>query len=959
MFSVHSLCTVAVIWGLTAVAAFGQGTITGNITDGENGEPLRGASVLVVGTKKGNYTDPKGSYRIAGVPAGTYALRVSYVGYEPRVIDSVVVRKNETTTINAVLTTKAGTTVVVTADRATDNAAAMMVQRQKASTVSDGVAKEEIQKLPDSDAGQSLKRVTGVTLVDGKYVFVRGVSDRYSNTTLNGASLTTTEPDKKSFAFDMFPSELLENVNIAKSFTPDLPGNFVGGLVQLNTVDFPSGFGVKLSLGAGANDYVTNHAGQFLTYPGGGTDWLGKDDGSRAMPANMPDASTFLELRRQVQAENLSQSEDRTATDTWLGLARGFNGNNWKREQSTAPFAGKGSLSLTNVFEIGEESRLGLVAAANYGNGYQLNRMTRTGIQADGQSQLFDYAGTVATRSTNAGALLNLALKPGSQSTISIKNTYSLQSDDESVYQYGREYTQSQLRKNLAFQFVEKELFSTQLGGEHNIAVASNLLVDWKLGYSQSQRDEPDVRRLRFQRDLFSDAGAPMEAAVAIGSVTSQGLGSNAGRFFSNMVEFGRTAGLNAALSIDNVKIKVGGLHEFKNRSFRARSFTIVQSSVSEVPYDLLTFSDDSSVIPDPSALFADSNYAFNKLALAEDSRLRDAYTAEEELYAGYAMVDVPFSIGAMPVRVITGARLEQSGQRLNSYNDQDQLVNVNLDVTDILPSFNVLLTPVADFNVRLAATQTLTRPSLREFAPFAFFDFQSQSTVRGNPELTRALVQNYDLRLEWFPGVGEVLSTSVFYKNFLNAIEETVDPSSAELIRSFRNAQGPAKTYGVEFEARKSLGFVTDVLRNFLVTFNLSLINSEVSVQQGANITDTRQMWGQSPYSLNAGIFYQNVETGTSVNLAYNIAGKRIVQVAQLGAYVVPERYAADGPHVYELPRDIVDLSVSQAIGALDVKLSCRDILNQTLRWEQLGQTVATNLRGRNFSLSFGYRFN
>ncbi len=956
MVVVRCLAATLVALFATVMVAFSQGgVITGKVTDGETGDPLRGVTVTVIGTKKGAYSDTKGVYRIKGVPAGRHTIRMTYVGYSAKQVENIEVKDGQTVTINAVMTsaTTSGKEVVVTAERLKDNQAAVLAQRQKSSTVSDGVAKEEISKLPDSDAGQSLKRVTGVTLVEGKYVFVRGVSDRYSNTTLNGTSLTTTEPDKKSFAFDMFPAELLENVNIAKSFTPDLPGNFVGGLVQLNTVDFPQGFSIKVSTGLSSNDYVTNHAGQFITSPGGGTDWLGLDDGTRAMPANMPGPEGFRDLRAQVNAR------DEAATNQWLGLMNDFNPSGFRRELATAPFAGKFSISHTNTFDVGEESQFGLVASVNYNNGYSINRMTRAGILSDGQSLIFDYTGTIAARNTNLGSLVNLAFKPGSQSTITLKNTFSLQSDDETVYQYGSEFAQSQSRKNLSFQFVEKQLFSSQLGGEHNIDVGSNLLIDWKLGYSESSRDEPDLRRLRFQRDLFADSGTPLETAVAYGSVTSQGSGPNAGRFFSTLNEFGRSAAVNGTLSLSELKIKAGALHEFRNRSFRARSFTYVQPIATELETDVLLVSDDPSVIPDPSALFDQANFGFSKLGLSEDSRLRDTYTAFEQLVAGYAMVDVPFTFSDIPVRIITGARVENNIQSLSSFNDQDRPVNVELPLTDILPSFNLVVTPWKNVNFRLAASQTLTRPSLREFAPFAFFDFQTQSTVRGNPDLTRALVQNYDARFEWFTNPGEVISVSLFYKNFLNAIEETIDPSTSELIRTFQNARGVASNQGVEFEVRKGLGDIADALQYFMATLNVSLINSNITVTQGGTVQDNRQMWGQSPYSINAGLFFQHPDWGTSVNLAYNVAGRRIVQVAQVGVYQVPAGREADGPHVFENPRDVVDLSIAQNIGMLELRFSARDLLNQALVWEQLGRVVATNIRGRSFGLSVGYRFN
>lgn len=955
MLSTMKILLIPVFFGiLTSLAVAQQGIITGKVTDAESGEPLRGATVQVVETKKGGYTDTKGEFRIKKVAAGTYTLKVSFVGYDVKQVTAVKVGTDETVTVNVLLGVAASSVkdVVIEADRINDNAAALLAQRQKASTVSDGIGKEEISKLPDSDAGQALRRVTGVTLVEGKFVYVRGVSDRYSNTTLNGSALSTTEPDKKSFAFDMFPAELLENVNITKSFTPDLPGNFVGGLVQMNTVDFPQGYALKFSAGIGGNDYVTNHTNQFQTSPSGPSDWIGLDGGWRAAPENMPGSQEFAALRSQVRAG------DPAATEEWIGLGTGFNNELMERQTVTAPFAGKGSLLLTNVWDMEDESRVGLVASLNWGSTYTMNRMFRSQLQADG-AELFAYNGSVTGRSVNTSALANVAYKIGSQSTIAFKNTYSISSDDETVYQHGEDYTNSQLRKNLAFQYVEKQLLATSLSGEHNIAFASNLLVDWKAGYSQSRRNEPDHRRLRFQKDAFSGDDTPMEITIANGGVTTQGSGSDAGRFYSLLNEYSRNLQLNSTLSINAVKVKVGGLYDFKNRDFTARSYTFIQSPNSTIDYALLTTSADPNLVPNPIALFADSNFAADRLGMSEDSRKRDSYIASESLIAGFAMVDVPFDIGGMPVRVVAGARIESSLQQLDSYDATDVPVNVNLDIVDVLPSLNIVVTPFENFNVRAAASQTLTRPSLREFAPFQFYDFQSQSATQGNPDLTRALVQNYDLRLEWFPGSGEVISVSGFYKNFLNAIEETIIPSGGStILYTFANASGPATTYGIEFEIRKNMAFISPALQFLVATANVALITSEVTVKQ-VNVDDTRQMWGQSPYTINFGLSYFNPDWGTTLSAGYNIAGDRIVKVAQQGIYQIPAELEARGPHVYEKARDVIDLSVAQTIGALEIKAAIRDVLNQPLVWEQIGQTVASNLRGRGYSISFGYRFN
>jgi TonB-dependent receptor len=300
--------------------------------------------------------------------------------------------------------------------------------------------------------------------------------------------------------------------------------------------------------------------------------------------------------------------------------------------------------------------------------------------------------------------------------------------------------------------------------------------------------------------------------------------------------------------------------------------------------------------------------------------------------------------------RVVTGARIEKNIQRLNSFDVTDNRVFVDQNLVDILPAFNLIVRPNKDMNVRASASQTLARPSLREFAPFQFYDFQQQATVAGNPKLVRSLIQNFDLRLEYFTGPGEVLSISGFYKRFENAIEETLFPQQSELVRSFANAAGPADNVGVEFEIRKNLGTMADWLMPFTVSLNTSIVDSRIVVEQ-AGVKDTRSMWGQSPFSINGSIYYTNVETGTNVSVAYNTYGRRIIQVNLVGVF-------QGDPHVYELPRNVIDFSVQQAVGELlELKVSVRDLLNQPLTWEQNGALIQSNIRGMSMSIGLAYR--
>jgi outer membrane receptor protein involved in Fe transport len=946
----------AILYAATAFAA-NTGGISGKTIDGENGEVLRGATIQVVGIKKGAKSDMKGAFKIKEMPSGSYKIKISFVGYEVKEIQDIKV-ENDIVNIGDIvlsLAQKETKEVVVSATKVMDNQAAVLAQRKKSAQLSDGISIEEIKKTPDADAGQSLKRVSGVTLVNDKFVYVRGVSERYSNTTLNGASLATTEPDKKAFAFDMFPADFLENANVAKSFTPDLPGNFAGGLVQLNTIDFPQGFSLKFSASASMTDNITFDK-KFITYNGGATDWLGYDDGARSISSRVP--GTPADFKKLTSGLKSQDDQALYAAQTkWMSASQSFNNKVWRRDTISAPPNGNFSLSYTDIFNVGENQDLGVMASAMYGNSYNLNALERGQLQADGQKFSYYGAGEQMTYSTNLGALFNVALKLGDNTSISLKNTFNNSSDDETTIING--YKDANYIKQYGFQYVQKTLFASQLGAEHRLPSLMGSTINWKLGYSHSLRDEPDFRRVRYSRNDTTQA-------FRVDIQDMEGNGYQAGRFFSNLKENAYTGSLDYTLPVENMKFKVGGLYEAKNREFAVRSFTIVKSS-----YLLKNYYDPEFgyVVPNegdedfynraftlaPDQLFDASNFGLHKLGMSEETKPTDSYKADEGLFAGYLMADVPFLAFDKKFRAIVGARVESSQQKLQSYyamtaNNKDS-VFVDRNQIDILPSINMIFEVTNDMNIRMSASQTLTRPSLREYAPFTFYDFQFQGDVTGNPNLKRALIQNYDIRWEWYPTPGEALSISGFYKKFDNAIEETIIPTSSNFKRTYTNANGAAFNYGIEFEARKNLGFISDIFNNLSFNLNLALIESQIEVKQ-VNKTDKRAMWGQSPYTLNLGLYYSNQASGTNVNLSYNVYGKRIIQVADV------QRYSFSDPHVYELPRNVVDLSLSQSLfDNMEIKLTAKDLLNEKLVWKQHGQTVSSNVKGRGFSISFGYK--
>lgn len=927
-----------------------NGTLTGKLVDQQTGEPLRSGTVQLVGTKKGAYSDVKGEFRIREIAPGTYSLRISYIGYNPKEITNIVINPGSTTNLGIILlesSIKQTQEVVVEAQRSKDNEAAILSIRKNAIQVSDGISQEEIKRLPDSDAGQSLKRVSGVTLVNDKFVFVRGVSERYSNTVLNGTALATTEPDKKAFAFDIFPSDFLESVNISKSFTPDLPGNFAGGLVQLKTVDFPEGFSFKVSLGSSVNTNVTLKENEFYTYSGGKTDWLGLDDGTRQLPETVP--SNRKELNDLLRRAN-NPFDETGAAEQYTNMMRSFTNKTWERTPKTVGLFDNHSigLSLTNKFQLFEND-FGLIASLNYGNSHSLSNLIRNGYMASFDT-LFTSSGKKTSYSVNWGGLLNLAYKISNHSSINFKNVFNVSTDDDIIELAGQDIAYQFLDyRNYAYQYIQKTLYSTQLGGEHTLNFLQNALIDWNLGYSISQRDEPDLRRLRFTRQLAELAQDPKTPYTPEILVTQQGDGARAGRFYSTLDDMVFNGLINFMIPISTFKLKTGVLVENRERKFNARSMTITR------PYILAP--EIEQLLTDyehPERIFAPENFRLEDgFRIAEDSRLSDSYEAFEDLFATYLMLDVPFNLFNIDFRFIGGIRYESSTQKLNSHLINDQPVEVNQRHDDWLPSLNLIAKITNVSNFRFSATQTLARPSLREFAPFAFYDYLQAALIQGNPNIVRSLIQNYDIRYELFPNPGEVLSFSVFYKTFTNAIEETIYPQQSELTRTFANAEGTAFNYGIEIEARKNLGFISSLLSNFAVNFNLALIKSELTVKQGGEGTeDTRPMWGQSPYTLNVGLFYRHPEWNTSFNIGYNTYGKRIIQVAQRGIY-----QGTNDPHIYEMPRDIIDFTITQPFtSGLEVKLSVKDLLNQALIWKQAENITLSNINGTSISLGLSY---
>jgi CarboxypepD_reg-like domain/TonB dependent receptor-like, beta-barrel/TonB-dependent Receptor Plug Domain len=850
------------------------GVISGVVHDEGNGEELVGANVLIVGTTKGASTDLDGRYVIQNVEPGKYDLRISYVGYETKVVTDVAARDGETVEINVNLQSSTYTAeeVIVTAERVLSSEAAVLADRKKAATIGDGISAEQMKRTPDATSADALKRVTGLSVVDNKFVFIRGVTDRYNETMLDGAPVTSTEAGKKGFSFDLVPSNLLENSVVVKSATPDLPGNFTGGLVQLNTLDFPTRRVLKLSLSSAYNSLTTSKS--ILTSQGGSRDWLGFDDGTRDFVPARPDLLTT--------AQELP--------------------NNWAPERQKAPFNGSVSLAYGDKIMVNEEdpssSQMGFISALSYKNGFQRNSRTIN------DTEVGRYCvGTKDDYSVLWGAIANIGYKFGGLHKISLKNSYNQSADDEVSSYLSEDISTSLLNQYTIVSWTQRSSYSGQLVGEHRLPALGGMDIQWRATVASSRRSDPDRKEVTYFRNLGSPT-QPFSAA------TNQ-------RSWSHLNDRSLSFAPDITLPVSTGKIKLGAVIERKTTNYMIRYFNIrpdfgIPDSLTQMPIDK---------IYDPQ------NYGRRKFLFEESTKATDSYEGEQTLYAGYLMADLPFTVAEQDFRIAGGTRIENSDQIVtvprtlvpDGPTDRNSLKNV-----DILPSANLTYLINNITNIRLAYMESVNRPEFRERAPIIYNNFITNTIEAGNPNLTRSYIHNYDVRLEIFPDIGELFAISYFYKTISGAIEKKLEQTAVRTETLFNSDR--ARNYGWELEFRKNLGFLGGYFKNFLITGNYTRIQSSVTFDlvQG-NSTNTvvvraaRPMQEQSPYMINLSLLFTEPDLGTAVSILYNKFGRRLETVGFL---------ASD---IYEEPQDLIDISVTKSLFAgFEGKFTVKNLNNK-----------------------------
>ena len=910
-------------WAVIAITPAAQaqssdvGTILGFVFDGANGEPIRGAQVQIEGGSESTTTDTDGTYTFR-LPAGTYTIQITAASHLPTKLEGVIVAAGETADGSAVLATPDSvTTVEVTAsiESTTATAEAIVAERRLAPVVSDAISREDISNSTASDAAGAVEKVTGVTIAEGGYVYVRGLGERYSSTMLNNAMLPTTEPERRVVPLDLFPAALINNVKVLKTYTPDLPGEFSGGLVQMETTEFPTQTTLQAGLSIGFNSVTTFK--DFDTYSGGSYDFFGFDDGSRDLPDLVP------------QEGRVFPGEYTPAELQEIGRSFGVNYSP-RRTESARPSIGY-SLSGGNTW-----GKLGIVGAVTFTNKPQrYSELQRFLVNTGGgvAGILTDYPDFVADQeSSRLGAVFNIAYRFSPSHKLVYRNTLTRESDKEARTFTGLNGRIDTNIQNERLRWIERGLFSTGVEGEHLFSKLGNSLMTWQMTYSTSSRDEPDMREI--VRTSNPDGSTPFLALPQSGTRFYNYLDDE---IYEPRVDWG----LPFYKGSVSGQFEIGFRGTFRRRDFQARRFRFVPGRLF-----LLDLNAPNNVLLGPDNITPDL------FQIRENTRGTDQYQAEMDVYAGYAMLDLTLS---PKWRVVGGVRIEDADIYVETL---DPLVPgavpaiSNLTNRDPLPGVNVIYSPTSKQNIRASFSQTVSRPDFRELSPFDFVNVLGGFSFSGNPNLVRAKIDNFDLRWEHFFGGSQLFAASYFYKNFTNPVEVAIQPTTGDLRQTYINAEG-AQNQGFELEYRRNLAFLTSKLSPISIQANFTFVDSEVQIgeaQRDLLTSLTRPLMGQSRYVYNVIAEWARPQWRSNARVYTNYVSRRITDVGALGL-----------PDIFQEANTMVDFVYQYSVredGKWTIRFTAENLTNNHYEWRQADILQRSYRVGRTYSIGTSYSF-
>ncbi|MBK8700917.1 MAG: TonB-dependent receptor [Saprospiraceae bacterium] len=888
-----------------------QGTIRGRVIDDLTGDAVMFANVVVKETGTGATTDLDGNYEIVTAP-GTYTLLISYIGFNDFIISDVVVTANKVNIVDIRMkeSSQVIEEVVITASQVRNTESAISTIKQRTPNLLDGISSQTIKRNGDGNAGEALRRVTGVSVEGGKHIVVRGLGDRYTKITLNSIEIPGLDPDRNSVQTDIFPTNLIDNLLVYKTFSPDLPGDFTGGAVDIVTKDFPEQktFSASVSMGYNPDMHFNPN---FLNYNGGKTDALGFDDGTRQLPfyknTVLPDASL---KNPALESATKAFNPELAAKETGNNLNKSF------------------SLAYGNQSKLGS-GVLGYIFGMNYSHGYNHYE----GLQLGEYYRNTTNTGYFVNRETNGtlsevnvlwSALGGISYKKaGHKIGLEVLRIQSADSKAARLTQANLEINSSVIQRD-NLEFYQREITNLALSGKHMFA-KGKLSLDWKLSPTLVSVDEPDIRTTGF--DITEEGNPVLRPAV----------GAEVTRIYRylNEVNYNGRFDLSYIFKIGNKesKIKAGSYNSIKERDFEIYNFLIRVNNQTELNLE-----------GNPDNILKEGNLwtAYDRTGAYVVGNYEPANTfkANQRIYSAYLMHELP--VGEK-LKVSYGARLEKATTRYTGSNNQGTIIYNGQKVFDkmsLLPSLNVMYELMPKTNLRVSFNRTLARPTFKENSIAQIQDRITDRTFLGNIGLKQTDINNYDLRLEKYFNGGELISVTTFFKQFYNPIQLTVydaaNPTNF-IPRNFENTN----VYGVELEASKRLSFLSERFSNFLMSANYTVVNADMP------------LIGLSPSILNVALSYLNVQTGWEASATYNVQSSKLSVV---GIDRIED--------VYENPFKSLNFRISKQLGSDNqyaVSILGENMLNsQKLRSYDTfdGSNAVFDLYkpGRLFTVTLGY---
>jgi hypothetical protein len=882
--------------------------ITGKVTDEKTKEPIQSAVIEVKGKQFKTTTDALGNYRLPSVPAGKIEISATNVGFADKIL-SLSVTPGQILVIDIELSTKTNELqgVVVSASRGkagTVNAVISETRNSKA--VISGISKQQIALSQDNNAAQVVQRVPGITIIENRFVMIRGLSERYNNVLINNVVAPSTEVDKRTFSFDLIPSSSIDRMLIFKSGSPEIPGDFAGGIIQLYTNNLVEKNFTEISIGTGIRSGTTFQP--FMQSKGGNLDLLGLDDGSRLLPLNFPTTNTIISSPRP--------SLTRQRAGRLLP-------NNWDVTQTTAVPDLKIGLNLGRKFSIGS-AKVSMITSLDISQSYQnytrdfFRYFELDPIRPNALDQRFAYTDDIYEKQNRISLMTNWAVTFNARNKIKFSNLFNQIGENESNLRQGEDFIQTLgYRRHYSLGYRSRSIYTGQLDGSHQLSDRRNL--HWVVGGSFLLENEPDLRRFR----TYSPGGNATTPKTAFRMITPPSSNLfDASRYFGRLSEYSFSHGLDYTWlwkegATGNREIKMGYYIDYRDRTFDSRfmSFLIPGSVGAARKVEL-------EGLPLANIFSAPNITTTNGFVLEEGTRPQDSYTASNFLNAGYVSVTYPVN----NLIISGGVRGEYNIQQMNSFRNLSR-VEVNNPIFSILPFANFTLKTSEKGQLRLGYGRTVNRPEFRELAPFNFYDYKLDANRVGEPGLRNAVIDNLDLRYEFYPRLSESISVGLFYKYFNDPIENRGIITTELPTFTYINADF-ATNYGVEVELRKSLDqvFNSAFLKKLQLNLNAAYIISQVDLGSVASAQQrVRPLQGQSPYIVNAILSYNDLANKLLVSTAYNIFGPRI--------YIVGD---VNNPDIYELPRHSLDLTLTKTYNNFSLKMGVQDLLNFKYRFTQ-----------------------